>query len=72
MKLIKEIYGCYVNKLLSRPRRFGKSLLDSMLDYYSKGEKELFRGLTIEQLERHPPSSPKPSRRPTTIWVYTK
>ena len=36
---------------LSRPRRFGKSLLVSALEAYFKGKKELFSGLAIEQLE---------------------
>lgn len=36
---------------LSRPRRFGKSLLCSTLQAYFEGKKELFQGLTIEQLE---------------------
>ena len=36
---------------LSRPRRFGKSLLLSTLEAYFQGQKELFRGLTIESLE---------------------
>ena len=36
---------------LSRPRRFGKSLLTSTLRSYFEGRKELFEGLTIEQLE---------------------
>ena len=36
---------------LSRPRRFGKSLLTSTLESYFKGEKELFKGLAIEKLE---------------------
>ena len=36
---------------LSRPRRFGKSLLISTLDAYFSGRKELFRGLKIESLE---------------------
>ena len=36
---------------LSRPRRFGKSLLLSTLKCYFKGRKELFRGLAIEGLE---------------------
>ena len=38
---------------LSRPRRFGKSLLVSTLEYYFKGEKELFQGLAIEKLEKN-------------------
>ena len=37
---------------LSRPRRFGKSLLVSTLKYYFGGERELFRGLAIEDLEQ--------------------
>ena len=37
---------------LSRPRRFGKSLLVSTLKYYFNGEKDLFKGLAIEALEK--------------------
>lgn len=37
---------------LSRPRRFGKSLLTSTLDSYFRGEKDLFEGLKIMQLEQ--------------------
>ena len=37
---------------LSRPRRFGKSLLASTLHYYFDGRRELFKGLAIEQLEK--------------------
>lgn len=36
---------------LSRPRRFGKSLLISTLDAYFSGKKELFQGLKIDSLE---------------------
>lgn len=36
---------------LSRPRRFGKSLLTSTLHSYFAGQKELFKGLAIEKLE---------------------
>ncbi len=36
---------------LSRPRRFGKSLLVSTLKNYFSGRKELFKGLAIEKLE---------------------
>ena len=36
---------------LSRPRRFGKSLLASTLHSYFAGKKELFKGLAIESLE---------------------
>ena len=36
---------------LSRPRRFGKSLLVSTLKCYFQGRKELFKGLAIDKLE---------------------
>ena len=36
---------------LSRPRRFGKSLLTSTLRCYFEGRKDLFKGLAIEGLE---------------------
>ena len=37
---------------LSRPRRFGKSLLTSTFHSYFSGRKDLFKGLAIEQLEK--------------------
>ena len=37
---------------LSRPRRFGKSLLVSTMEAYFKGKKELFEGLAIASLEK--------------------
>ena len=37
---------------LSRPRRFGKSLLASTLHYYFDGRSDLFKGLAIDQLEK--------------------
>ena len=37
---------------LSRPRRFGKSLLVSTFQSYFEGKKELFEGLAIEKLEK--------------------
>ena len=42
-------YAKYV--FLSRPRRFGKSLLSSTLNSYFSGEHELFEGLKIVELE---------------------
>ena len=36
---------------LSRPRRFGKSLLISTLQAYFEGKRELFKGLAVSQLE---------------------
>lgn len=47
-KLIDE--GNYY--FLSRPRRFGKSLLISTLEAFFQGKRELFRGLAVEQLEK--------------------
>ena len=37
---------------LSRPRRFGKSLLASTLHSYFSGRKDLFQGLAMERLEK--------------------
>ena len=37
---------------LSRPRRFGKSLLVTTLKSYFEGKKDLFKGLAIEKLEK--------------------
>ena len=37
---------------LSRPRRFGKSLLISTMEAYFKGRKELFDGLAVASLEK--------------------
>ena len=63
-RIIKEGY-VYVDKtdliyqltrgsiyFLSRPRRFGKSLLVSTLENYFLGNKELFKGLKIDELEK--------------------
>lgn len=47
-RLVNE--GSYY--FLSRPRRFGKSLLISTLEAYFEGKKELFDGLAISQLEK--------------------
>ena len=46
-KLVKE-NNCV---FLSRPRRFGKSLLLSTIQAYFEGKKDLFKDLAIEQLE---------------------
>lgn len=50
--LIYRLVNTYVVYFLSRPRRFGKSLLVSTLEAYFLGKKDLFRGLAIEQLEK--------------------
>ncbi len=63
---IRERNGIYVDKteliyrlvkecnyvFLSRPRRFGKSLLVSTLRSYFEGRKDLFEGLAMAQLEK--------------------
>ena len=45
-KLVSE--GSYY--FLSRPRRFGKSLLISTIQAYFEGKRELFKGLAIDSL----------------------
>lgn len=47
-KLVKT-GACY---FLSRPRRFGKSLLLSTIEAYFRGQKHLFKGLAMERLEQ--------------------
>ena len=47
-KLVHE--GSYY--FLSRPRRFGKSLLMSTLEAYFSGKRELFHGLAIDKLKK--------------------
>lgn len=49
--IYKLSYGGGKTYFLSRPRRFGKSLLLSTMRYYFEGRKELFEGLKIAQLE---------------------
>ena len=43
-------YATFV--FMSRPRRFGKSLLTSTLESYFRGERKLFEGLKIMELEQ--------------------
>ena len=45
---------------LSRPRRFGKSLLLSTMKAYWEGKKDLFKGLKIETLEQDNPDAWQP------------
>ena len=47
-----EFYRTAIIYFLSRPRRFGKSLLVSTLKAYFQGKKELFKGLAIDALEK--------------------
>ena len=51
-KLIYQLARSGRYYFLSRPRRFGKSLLISTLEAYFEGKKELFKGLAIENLEK--------------------
>ena len=56
MDKTEYIYRLTSNKtkyyFLSRPRRFGKSLLTSTLKAFFSGQRELFQGLVIEKLEK--------------------
>ena len=52
-KLVKEGKPYF----LSRPRRFGKSLLLSTLKAYWEGRKDLFKGLAIESLAKDDPEA---------------
>lgn len=51
--LVFQLAQAGIPCFLSRPRRFGKSLLLSTFEAYFKGKKELFKGLAIEQLEQN-------------------
>ena len=51
--LIHELVTTGKIYFLSRPRRFGKSLLVSTLENYFLGRKELFKGLAMEGLEEN-------------------
>lgn len=50
--LIYQLVSTGTVYFLSRPRRFGKSLLVSTLEAYYRGRKELFEGLAIADLEK--------------------
>ena len=50
--LVYRMVKKYKYVFLGRPRRFGKSLLSSTLHSYFAGQKSLFKGLAIEQLEK--------------------
>ena len=56
--LVWNIASTSTPYFLSRPRRFGKSLLLSTFEAYFEGKKELFEGLAIENMEtewkKHP------------------
>ena len=50
--LVYRLTHDYDYCFLSRPRRFGKSLLVSTLEAYFQGRRELFEGLAMEGLEK--------------------
>ena len=50
--LVYDLANNGIYYFLSRPRRFGKSLLISTLEAYFSGRKELFEGLKIAELEK--------------------
>lgn len=58
--LVYKLVHLEVPYFLSRPRRFGKSLLLSTLRAYWEGKRELFAGLEIERLESGNPEAWKP------------
>ncbi len=57
-RMVWNLASMGVAYFLSRPRRFGKSLLISTFEAYFEGRRDLFEGLAIEKLEekwdRHP------------------
>ena len=50
-EFVWKIASAAIPYFLSRPRRFGKSLLISTFEAYFQGRKDLFHGLAIEKLE---------------------
>ncbi len=50
-ELIYDLLQSSKYVFLSRPRRFGKSLLMSTIEAYFRGKKELFAGLKIDKLD---------------------
>lgn len=51
-ELVYKMVNEYRYVFLSRPRRFGKSVMCSTLTEYFNGNKDLFKGLKIENLEK--------------------
>ena len=49
---IEDIANKYQYVFLSRPRRFGKSLLSSTFHYYFEGRKDLFEGLKAGEVKK--------------------
>ncbi len=55
---VHRLASTYEYVFLSRPRRFGKSLLSSTIHSYFAGEKELFEGLKAGELKKEWPKHP--------------
>ena len=51
-RFVYELVSTGSYYFLGRPRRFGKSLLLTTMEYYFLGEKDLFKGLALEELEK--------------------
>ncbi len=75
-KYIYDILNSSKYIFLSRPRRFGKSLLLSTIRYIYEGKKELFKGLYIEEKwdwnENYPVVRIDFAKDIRTIRVYMK
>ena len=50
-QFIQELVSKNSYYFLSRPRRFGKSLLLSTIEAFFRGKRELFKGLAIDSME---------------------
>ena len=70
-KYIKNLLDDGTVFFLSRPRRFGKSLLISTMEAYFQGRKDLFDGLEIaeSEAESSDPWKKYPTRFYQKIWI---
>lgn len=50
--MVYQLASTFTPYFLSRPRRFGKSMLISTFESYFQGRRDLFEGLAIENLEK--------------------
>lgn len=50
--MVYQLASTFTPYFLSRPRRFGKSMLISTFESYFQGRRDLFAGLAIENLEK--------------------
>ena len=61
--MMYSLVSKYQYVFLARPRRFGKSLLCNTFKAYFQGQKELFEGLKVMDLEKEWKTYPLRSRR---------